>query len=155
MADVEIKNRDTCRIAYVEHAGAYDKIPFEKYISELYAWAKRMKVMPGFLPFAIYDVPQVTSPGKRRSEIAITFKGNGQPDGNIKVKELLAMRVAVLKYKGPSKGFAESYGKLTEWITKNGYEWTGPAIEIYTKKPKVVAGETLIYAHIQAPIRQK
>jgi len=40
-------------------------------------------------------------------------------------------------------------------MAQNNYEWAGPAVEVYTKKPKVVGGETMIYAEVQVPVRKK
>lgn len=155
MKEVEVKKRKACRIAYIEHLGEYSAVPFEKYIPQLYGWAKQNKVMPGFMPMGIYhDDPEKTSAEKCRSEIAITFKGRAKPGNDIKVRNLPAMNVAVIKHKAPAKEYRETYRKLSEWIVQNGYEWAGPPIEIYTKKPKVEAGETIIYAHIQAPVRK-
>ncbi len=156
MKNVEIKERKACKLAYIEHAGAYDSTPFEKYISQLYAWAKEKKVMPGFMPMGIfYDTPSKVPPEKCRSEIAIPIFGKASPKENIKIRELPAMKVAVFKHKAPAKDYPESYRKLSEWIAQNGYEWVGPSIEVYTKKPKAEGGETIIYTHIQAPIKKK
>jgi effector-binding domain-containing protein len=40
-------------------------------------------------------------------------------------------------------------------MIQNGYEWSGPAIEVYTKKPKIVGGETIIYGEIQVSVTKK
>ncbi len=156
MAEVEVKERKACKIAYIEHLGDYGSIPYEKYISQLYSWAKEKKVMPGFLPMGIfYDNPSKVPPEKCRGEIAIQIMGDAKPDKNVKVRELPSMKVAVFKHKAPAEDYPESYRKLSAWITQNGYEWVGPAIEVYTKKPKVVGGETILYTHIQAPVKKK
>jgi AraC family transcriptional regulator len=155
MAIIEVKDRKPCRLAYVEHVGGYGKIPFDQYFAQLYGWAKEQRVRPG-MPLGIYfDNPAEAPPEKCRSEIGIPFTGEGKAAQNIKVKEMPAMTVAVFKHKAPASQYQESYRKLSEWITQNGYEQTGPPIEIYTKKPKIVGNETIIYAHIQFPIRKK
>lgn len=89
------------------------------------------------------------------SEIAITFKGDAKPAGNVKTKELPAMEVAVVKFKAPAKEYSAIYQKLGEWLGANGYELVGPCMEIYTKKPQVVDGEIIIYANIQVPVKKK
>lgn len=156
MAEVVIKNTKPYKLAYVEHGGDYGKIPFDNYIQQLYGWAKKHKVRPGFQPLGIfYDDPSKTEPEKCRSEIGIPIIGSATPEKNIKIKEMPTMTVAVIKHKAPAKEYQETYRKLSEWIAKNGYEWAGPSIEIYTKKPKVVGNETILYANIQAPIRKK
>ena len=74
---------------------------------------------------------------------------------NIKVKELPAMEVATIKHKGPAEEYQKSYGALREWTEQNSYEWAGPSIEIYSKKPKKVEGKTILYSEIQVPVKRK
>jgi AraC family transcriptional regulator len=156
MPEVVVKKRDATKIAYVEHYGPYDKIPFDVYIDKLYGFAKASKVMPGFHPFAIYtNDPKVTPPEKLRTEIAITLKGEAASSTEVKVKILPEMEVAVIKHKAPGTEFPETYRKVMEWVAANGYECSGPCLEIYTKKPKVEGKKTIIYANIQVPIRKK
>lgn len=157
MPEVEIKKRGAGKIAYIEHVGDYKNVPWDEYIQQLYSWAKTNKVRPGFQPFGIYyDDPEKTSSEKCRSEIAISFAGAAKMVGEkIKVKDLPAMKVAEIKHKGPSEAFSETYRKVCDWIVQNGYEWAGPSIEVYTKKPKVVEGKRIIYARVQVPIKKK
>jgi len=156
VAEVEVRRREACKVAYIQHIGDYDTIPFDVYLSELHAWVGKAKVMPGALPLALfYDSPQVTPPGRRRVEIAITFEGQAKPEGRIRIRELPAMEVAVIRHGGPSAEYPATYRKLTEWIASNGYEWDGPAIEVYTRQPRVVARKTVIHAVVQAPVRKK
>jgi DNA gyrase inhibitor GyrI len=156
VARVEVNRRQACKVAYIQHSGDYDTIPFDVYLSELHAWVRKVKVTPGALPLAIcYDSPQVTPPGRRRVEIGITFEGHAKPEGRIRIRELPGMEVAVIRHRGPSTEYPATYRKLTQWIASNGFEWDGPAIEIYTRQPRVVARKTIIYAAVQAPVRKK
>lgn len=155
MAEVEIKERKACRLAYIEHVGDYGKIPFNEYISRLYDWAKENKVRPGDTMGIFYDCPDTTPPEKCRSEIAIPIVGKAKPGRHIKVKEFPAMNVAMIKHRAPAKEYSETYRKLSEWIAKNSYVWVGPSIEIYSRAPKVAGNEVIIYADIQAPVRKK
>ncbi|HEY4699811.1 MAG TPA: GyrI-like domain-containing protein [Nitrososphaerales archaeon] len=156
MGKIEVKERKQCNLAYIEHFGPYDAIPFEKYFPQLYGYAKEEKVRPGFTPLGIYfSNPLNTFPTNCRSEIAITIIGKAKPRGKIRIKDLPAMTVAVIKHKDTADKFDETYKELTNWISENEYEQIGPMIEIYTKKPKTVGKETIIYAHIQAPVKKK
>jgi len=156
MADVKIKKIKPFKMAYIEHVGSYDEIPFDEYISQLYGWTKEKKVRPGFRTIGIfYDSPEKTSPEKCRSEIGIPITGEVEGGEKIKIKEIPSMDVAVIKHKGPASQYSETYRKITEWIEENGYEWAGPAMEIYTKKPKIVGDERILYATIQVPIKKK
>lgn len=156
MANPKIERRKESDIAYIEHRGPYDQVPWEEYMKRLYGWAKEQKVMPGFHPMGIYcDDPAVTSPEKLRSDIAITFKGNGKPSGGIKTRKLPAMEVATLSHKGPGTEYANTYAKLAQWIAANGYVVSGPSIEVYSKKPEVVDGVMILYAKVMMPVKKK
>lgn len=155
MAAVKVETRKPATLAYIEHKGPYDEIPFEDFTSKLYAWAKQQKVIPGFYPMGIYhDHPEHKPPEQLRSEIAISFKGDARPAGDVKVRDLPEMKVAAVSFKGPSEDFRKSYDTLMSWIDENGYEWDGPAIEVYSKKPEMVDGKTILHAKIMAPVRK-
>lgn len=152
----KVEKTKPMKLAYIEHMGSYGEIPFDKYVSRLYAWARENKVRPGFKSIGIYlDNPHEKSPNECRSEIGIPIKGTANPDEEVKIKELPSMDVATIKHKGAASKYEETYKKLTEWMEENDYEWAGSAMEIYTKKPKVVGNETIIYANIQAPVKKK
>lgn len=156
MAKIKIKKTKPYRLAYMEHVGDYGSIPYDKYFSQLYGWAKEKKARPGFRPIGIYyDTPEQTPPERCRSEIGIPTRGMPISEGNIKIKEMPAMEVAIIKHAGPAKEYSKTYGILNEWMAQTGYEWAGPAMEVYTKKPKVVGGETIIRALVQVPVRKK
>lgn len=155
MAAIKLETRKPATLAYLEHVGPYDRIPFEDMTQKLYAWAKEQKVMPGFYPMGIYhDHPEMTPPEECRSEVAISFKGDARPSGDVKVREMPKMKVAAVSFKGPAQDFRKTYDDLMSWISENGYEWDGPAIEVYSKKPEVVKGTTFLYAKILAPVRK-
>jgi len=156
MEKIKVEKTKPMMLAYIEHQGSYGEIPFDTYIPQLYAWAKEKKVRPGFKTIGIfYDSPEKKSPAECKSEIGIPIVGAANSDEKIKIKELPSMDVAVIKHKALASKYAETYKKLGEWIEENGYEWIGPAMEVYTKKPKVVGNEKIIYANIQIPIRKK
>jgi effector-binding domain-containing protein len=153
VARVRLEKRKPMKVAYMQHFGSYSTIPFDRYIGELYGWAKKSKVMPGFYPMAIYmSDPKKTPPEKSVMEIAISFKGDGKPEGDIKIKDLPEMTVATYSHKGPSSEYQKSYATLTSWIAEKGYSMAGPPIEVYSKKPEMVNGQPVIYAKIMFPI---
>lgn len=105
---------------------------------------------------AIYpDDPENIPADKLRSEIAITFKGKAAAKGNIKTKKLPAMKVATISHKGPGSEFKNTYGKLVGWIAEKGLVISGPPMEIYSKKPEVVGGQTILYAKVMMPVKKK
>jgi effector-binding domain-containing protein len=128
----------------------------DEYMHRLYGWAKEQKAMPGFYPMSIcYDDPANTQPEKCRSEVAISFKGKAEATSGLEIRQLPAMKVASISHKGPGSEFKNTYGKLHDFIAEKGYEISGPPMEVYSKKPKVVKGVTIIYAKIMMPVKKK
>lgn len=156
MAGPKLEDRKATSIAYIEHTGEYGKVPWDVYMEKLYGWVKEQKVMPGFYPMSIcYDDPQIVEPAKCKSDIAITFKGNARETSDVKIKNLQAMKVATMSHKGPGSEFTDTYRKLHEFINEKGYMPAGAPMEVYSKKPKVVKGMTIIYAKIMIPVKKK
>jgi AraC family transcriptional regulator len=153
MAGPKLEERKGSGLAYIEHQGPFDKIPWQEYIERLYGWAKQQKVMPGFYPMGIYhDDPEVVPPEKCRTDIAITFKGKAKEQAGVKVRKISAMKVATLSHKGPGSEFPKTYATLKDWIDKKGLKVSGPPMEIYSKKPEVVGGKTILYAKVMMPV---
>jgi len=153
MTGPKLESRKKADLAYIEHVGPYDKVPWDQYMKRLYGWAKSQTVMPGFYPMAIcFDDPQKTQPEKCRSEIAITYKGEARAENGVKTRSLSAMKVVTLSHKGPATEFEKTYAKLREWISANGYVASGPSIEVYSKKPEVIGGVTIFFAKVMMQI---
>ncbi len=147
----KLENRKAGNLAYIEYEGPYGNIPWEDLVKRLYGWAKEQKVMPGFYPMAIYHNEQ----GKKRSEIAITFKGKAKGHAGIRTRKTPAMKMATISHKGPGRELKNTYGELTEWIDKKGYKISGPTVEIYSKRPEVVDGVTILYVKVMMPVKKK
>jgi effector-binding domain-containing protein len=156
MANPKIEARKAANLAYIEHKGPYDQVPWETYMGQLYGWARSQKVMPGFHPMAIYyNDPLKTSPEESRSDIGITFKGRAKDQVSVKMRKMPAMKVATISHKGPGSEFKNTYAKLAEWIAEKGYVVSGPPIEVYSKEPEIVNGVTVLYAKVMMPIKKK
>jgi len=156
MVNPKLESRKATSIAYVEHKGSYGEVPWEEYMHRLYGWAKEQKVMPGFFPMAVcYDDPTKVAAKDCRSDIAISFKGKAKAAPGIKIRQLPAMKVATLSHKGPGSEFGMSYSKIHDWISDKGYRAAGAPMEIYSKKPEVIGGVTIIYAKIMIPVKKK
>lgn len=153
---VKLEQRKPVRLAYIEHVGPYDAIPYTEYMERLYGWAKEAKVRPGFYPMGIFhDSPEETPPKECRSEIAIPIAGKAKSSGDIRIRDLPAMRVAAVSHKGPSSDYPKTYEALNSWVAENGYEVTGPPMEVYSRRPERVGGRTILYAKVMAPVRKK
>ena len=156
MAGIKLENRKATSIAYINHVGPFDKIPWPENIERLYSWAKSQHVMPGFYPMGIYlDDPKNTPVEKCRTEVAITFKGEAKEESGIRIRQQPEMKVATYSHKGPSSEFAKTYDDLAKWIDSKGLRPTGPPIEVYSKRPEIVDGETILYAKIMMPVEKK
>lgn len=151
----KFEERKEVMLAYVEHKGPYDQMPWDELIPKLYGWAKAQKVMPGFHPMGIYyDDPNEMPKGRCRSDIAITFKGEAREADGVRTRRMPAMKVATLSFKGPSEEYSKAYKTLGDWIREKGYNVIGPSIEVYSKMPEVVDGVTILYAKIMMPVGQ-
>ncbi|OGS57049.1 MAG: hypothetical protein A3K60_08165 [Euryarchaeota archaeon RBG_19FT_COMBO_56_21] len=155
MAGAKLESRKAAILAYVENVGPYDKVPWDVYMEKLYDFAKAKKVMPGFYPLGIYyDSPSTTDMDKLRCDIAIPIYKQVKGEGDIKVKKLPAMKVATISHKGSGEEYVNTYRKLHDWIKEKGLVVVGPPMEIYTKKPKVVKGMTILYSKVMMPVKK-
>lgn len=111
--------------------------------------------MPGFYPMGIYhDNPEKVSAEQCRCNIAITFKGDAVESKGIRVGKLPDMSVVSLSHKGPGSEFKNTYSRLSEWIKDKGYVATGTPIEVYSKKPEIVNGVTILFAKVMIPVKK-
>jgi effector-binding domain-containing protein len=153
---IKVKKRGAGTIAYIEFKGPYSKIPFDEYYGKLFTWAKESKAGIRFGTFAIYaSDPAVTPENELVTKVAIPIGKAVEAKGDIKVASLPEMEVAVKVHNAPADHYHASYAELQKWISDNGYEIAGAPIEVYTGKPKVKDGKTIIYSEIQFPVRKK
>ncbi len=140
-------------IAFIEHQGPYDDIPWGELMGELYGWAKEQKVMPGPYPMGIYlDDPQKVPRERCRSEIAITFRGEGMASRGVKTRTMPAMKVATLSFKGPGSELGRAHQVLADFILSHGHRALGPMIEVYSKNPEIIDGVIILYSKIMTPV---
>jgi DNA gyrase inhibitor GyrI len=156
MDKIKIEKTKPIKLAYIEHFGEYSKVPYGDYVPRLYEWAKENKVRPGFKNVNVFhDNPEEVDPSKCRSWIGIPIKSEAKGDNEVKIEDLPAMDVAVVKFKGPSRELKNTYKEIGEWMDENGYDWNGPCLEVCSKKPKEVNGELYLFTTIQVPIKKK
>jgi AraC family transcriptional regulator len=149
----KFEQRKEVMLAYIEHRGPYDDIPWGELMGELYGWAKEQKVMPGFYPMGIYlDDPQKVPREQCRSEIAISFKGEANASQGVKTRRMPAMKVATLSFKGPGSDLGRAYQVLGEFIQAQGHRVLGPMIEIYSRTPEIIDGVIILYSKIMTPV---
>lgn len=85
-------------------------------------------------------------------EVAVPVTGKVTlSDPALEVKNLPVRRVACLVHKGSYETIGPAYAKLYEYIIREGFELSGPMMDLYLNDPNTVApGEVL--TEIQAPI---
>jgi DNA gyrase inhibitor GyrI len=156
MANIKIQKLKPVKLAYIEHIGRYDEVPYDRYVPRLYEWTKEHKVRPGFKNINVfYDDPQKVNPSECRCWIGIPIKGETTSDNEVKIVEIPEMDVATMKFKGPNSKFKDTYGEISDWMNENGYAWNGPSYEICSKKPKIVNGQMILSSTIHVPIKKK
>ncbi len=156
MTKVKLARTKPTKIAYIEHRGNFAKIPWGDDLAKLYGYAKAHKLRPAMHPIGIYpDDPAKVPESALRSEVALPIRGDAPPEGDILVKALPEMDVATLKFRGPSTEYARAYAEIQAWVDANGFVAAGPAMEVYTKRPKVRGGQTELTATIEVPVRKR
>ena len=154
MTRIKIHNRKSMTVAYLEHRGPFDQIPFGADYKRLYAWAREHKLRPGMRPMAIYpDNPATTHAERLRARVAIAVHGAAVPDAEVHVEALASMQVAATRHKGPVQDYPQTYARLLKWTDEHGYEWAGAPMETYGGMPK---GEAMsIRSRIEVPVRRR
>ena len=156
MDKINIQKLKSIKIAYIEHIGKYDEVPYDKYVPRLYEWSKENKVRPGFKNINVcHDDPQEKNPSECKCWIGIPIKGNAKSDEEVKIKEIQEMEVATMKFKGPGSEYKNAYQKINNWMNEKGYEWDGPSFEVCSKKPKMINGKMILSTTIHVPIKKK
>jgi AraC family transcriptional regulator len=87
-------------------------------------------------------------------EVGIAFVGEAQEEGNIKIKTFPAQNVLSAIHTGPYSQIAPVYAALMEYATKNGYEVTGPPMELWLTNPMEVA-ESELLTEVRFPVAKR
>lgn len=156
MDKIWIQKFKPIKLAYIEHIGRYDQVPYDKYVPRLYQWVKEKKVRPGFKNINVFHFdPLEKNPLECRTWIGIPVKGDVKSDVEVKIKDIPEMEVADMKFKGFSGEYDNAYQKINDWMNENGYLWDGPSYEVCSKKPKMIDGEMVLSTTIYVPIKKK
>ncbi|MBD3404967.1 MAG: MerR family transcriptional regulator [Candidatus Lokiarchaeota archaeon] len=85
-------------------------------------------------------------------EIAVPITGRVTIDAeDLQIRTIPEAGVATTTYRGPYPEIGQGYARLHEFVIENGYEITGPLMELYLNSPQEVAPEQLM-TEIQLPI---
>ena len=117
---------------------------------------------PGGLPKDVFDGFQAQVANNRsqfyRDVAAGPFYGYNRPGAKaaegVTLEEIPAMTAVMLQYQGPYEGSNNAWTAVMEWTTKNGYEKTGPPMEVYLKGPMDVKDAKEFLTEIRVPVRK-
>ena len=86
-------------------------------------------------------------------ELAVPIMGKiTLNDPKFEVKNMPKRRVVSLVHKGSYETIGSAYGKLYDYVIKNGLEMSGPMIDVYLNDPNSVASDEIL-TEIQAPFK--
>ena len=151
--EVEIKNIEEKKAAYVSVTGSYDQLP--ELFGEVVGYVMKENLQITGPPYGIYmNSPLDVSPEELQYEVGITFTGVANGEGRVKIKEIPAHQVVSTVYKGPYGQAAQIYQALIKYTEENGYNVVGPVKEIYINNPMEVAENDLL-TEVQFPVMKK
>jgi AraC family transcriptional regulator len=153
--EVGVKTIDPMWVVSLPRIGPYSEAG--KAIYELFTWIGKKKVDMIGAPLGIfYDNPQKVDPKRTKYEVCVPVAASVETDSTDEVisKQLPEQTVVYAVHRGPYKTVGESYGKIEEWMKKEGYKAAGPYREIYFNDPREVAPEDL-KTELQIPVIKK
>jgi AraC family transcriptional regulator len=157
MVETEVKMVEEMRAACIFHNGAVAAIGDDmgRIIGELMGWVMRRGVKTEGPPFAVYySSPEDMARGEMQFEVGIVVIGEAQEEGNIQIKTFPAQNVLSAIHKGAYSQIAPVYAALMEYATKNGYEVTGPPMELWLTNPMEVA-ESELLTEVRFPVAKR
>jgi AraC family transcriptional regulator len=122
------------QVAYIRYKGPYEDIPI--LLGEVVGFVMAKKMMIMGPPFGIYfNSPQEVPVEELEYEVGIPFKGETEEESRVKIKTEPEQLVLSAVYKGSYSQAGMAIGKVAEYAYKNGYEITGPPMEVYISDP--------------------
>lgn len=133
--DIATKNAPKYKVASLERVGVEGSDPLRREFSELEKWAKKVKVKTG--RYIFYFDESGGDPKKYRLEACLEIRGNPEPEGKIKIKELPKQMVASVKFNPDKVAPRLVYNGVYGWLKENGdYKESGSySREIYFGNP--------------------
>jgi effector-binding domain-containing protein len=153
--DIKVKNTPAYNVASIEKTGGMGSEPLRSEFRELEKWAKKSKVKAGKYFCYFYEVGR--TPDKYRFEACLEIRGNPEPEGKIKIKELPKLKVASVSFNPEKISPRLVYNGVYGWLKENdeGYKEAGPfSREIYPGNPWT-SSWAWTRAEIQVPAEKK
>lgn len=153
--DIKVKNTPSYKVASLERTGAEGSEPLRHEFQQLEKWAKKSRVKIG--KYFCYFYESGRSRDMYRFEACLEIRGNPEPEGKIKLKELPKMTVASVKFNPEKVSPRLVYNGVYGWLKENdeGIKEAGPfSREVYPGNPWT-SSWAWSRAEIQIPAEKK
>jgi AraC family transcriptional regulator len=151
---VEIKQLQPMRVAFMRHIGPYDEVGK--------TWEQFLMIMgkDGYLagsPMMLgicHDDPEVTPAAKIRYDACLTVGEDFAPSGDIGVQTVAGGKYAMTTHPGSYNQLGRTYAEfLGQWMPRSGHELRdAPCFEVYLNDPQSTPPEELL-TDIYAPLQ--
>lgn len=88
-------------------------------------------------------------------EVQIEVKGRYENTENVTFFTEPEMTVASVTFKGSYNQFSGVYASLAAWVSENGYEFTGPMMDIYHVSPNETRNPDEFVTEICCPVQRR
>ena len=153
--DIKIKKTPSYKVASLERTGGEGSEPLRREFQDLEKWAKKSKVKVGKYLCYFYEAGR--TPDRYRFEACLEIRGNREPEGKIKIKELPKLTVASVKFNPEKVTPRLVYNGVYGWLGENdeGYKVAGSfSREVYPGNPWT-SSWAWNRAEIQVPAEKK
>lgn len=87
-------------------------------------------------------------------EVQIEVKGRYENTENVTFFTEPEMTAASATFKGSYNQFSDVYASLAAWVSENGYEFTGPMIDVYHVGPNATQNPDEFVTEVCCPVRR-
>jgi effector-binding domain-containing protein len=111
----------------------------------LFGYLGELGEYPSGAPFGLYfgDM-EGFDPNDFEMELCVPVNRLLESKGDIVAREVPGGLAAVTVHKGPYDAVEQAYSDLDTWIKENGYQYAGPAREVWLNDPSTVAESELL-----------
>ncbi len=149
--EVRTKTTEKMTLIYLKHTGPYDQMG--EIFARLAEYATK-KELTGDVVGIYYDDPAQVPAEELRSEIALVAPEGTVPDSGYSMQVVPAQKVVYTILRGPYDEIAREYPYMMQWIEENGYEASGPLMEIYLEAGPDIPPEQLV-TEVRIPIKEQ
>ncbi|MCX6566760.1 MAG: GyrI-like domain-containing protein [Candidatus Aminicenantes bacterium] len=151
--DVQIKDQMPFVYAYLECSGSFSQISGK--IGEFMNAYFGQGLNPSEALFAIYfNTPGQVPEAELKWLIGMPVSADVTPAAPLQKGEFKYPKVASCIHIGPYEKVGETYAKMMAYISQNGWNIAGPAMEWYLDNPMAVAPENL-RTEVILPVEKK